>query len=73
MVGVSPPMQEVVFPNILKPSCWEHQWLMPVILAPQVTDIRESRFKASRGKQFGRPYLKKKKNHKKGLLEWLKV
>jgi hypothetical protein len=32
------------------------------------------RFEASLGKQFARPYLeKKKKNQKKGLVEWLKV
>jgi hypothetical protein len=31
-----------------------------------------SRFEASPARQFARPYLKKK-NHKKGLVEWLKV
>jgi hypothetical protein len=28
--------------------------------------------KPAPGKAFSRPYLKKKKNHKKGLAEWLK-
>jgi hypothetical protein len=32
-----------------------------------------SRFKASPGKYFVRPYLKKKKITKIGLVEWLKV
>jgi hypothetical protein len=32
---------------------------MPVILATQEAEIRRSQFKASTGKKFKRPYLKK--------------
>jgi hypothetical protein len=47
---------------------------MPVILATQRQRSGGLWFEASQGKQFERPYLKKKKkNHKNGLVEWLKV
>jgi hypothetical protein len=36
-----------------------HWWLSPVILATQEAEIRGSQFKASPGRQFTRPYLKK--------------
>jgi hypothetical protein len=39
-----------------------HWWLTPIILATQEAEIRP--FKASPGKQFARPYLKKV-HHKK--------
>jgi hypothetical protein len=45
---------------------------MPAIPATQERS-GGSWFKASSGKWFARPYLKKKKNCKKGLVEWLKV
>jgi hypothetical protein len=52
-------------------GCWR---FTPVILTTQETEIRRKRFKTSPGKQFMRPYLKKKKNlHNKGLVKWLKV
>jgi hypothetical protein len=43
---------------------------MPVIPATQEASIRQ--FEAIQGKQFARPYLEKA-NHKKRLMEWLKV
>jgi hypothetical protein len=36
-----------------------HQWLTPVILVTQVAEIRRIMVKASLGKEFSRPYLKK--------------
>jgi hypothetical protein len=36
---------------------------MPIILASQEAEMGGSQFKASLGKWFTRPYLKKKKNH----------
>jgi hypothetical protein len=38
-----------------------HQWLTPVILTTQQAESRRLIVKASPGKQFARPYLKKKK------------
>jgi hypothetical protein len=43
-------------------------WLAPVILATQEAEIRRIGFKASLGKQFVRPFLKKP-HHKKVLVE----
>jgi hypothetical protein len=45
---------------------------MPVIPATQEQRSGGFQFKASMGKEFTRPYLKKI-HHKKGLVEWLKV
>jgi hypothetical protein len=49
-----------------------HQWLTPVILATQETEIRRITVQSQASKWFVRPYLKKI-HHKKGLGEWLKV
>jgi hypothetical protein len=43
-------------------------WLTPVILAIQEAEIRRITVQNQ-----PRPYLEKKKNHKKGLVEWLEV
>jgi hypothetical protein len=53
------------------------QWLTPVILATQETEIRKITVLSQPGQIVLRPYLKKKpiakKKQKKGLVEWLKV
>jgi hypothetical protein len=41
------------------------RWLMPIILATQEVEIRGSRFEASPGKIFLRPYLKKNLSQKR--------
>jgi hypothetical protein len=50
-----------------------HQWLMAVILATQKAETRRivvgSQTKANSSRD---PMSKKKKNYKKGLVEWLK-
>jgi hypothetical protein len=48
------------------------QWLIPVILATEEAEIKKIQFKASPGKKFERPYLKKAFT-KIGLVKWLKV
>jgi hypothetical protein len=48
------------------------QWLMPIILATWRQRSGGSWFKASWANSSQNPILKKK-HHKKGLLEWLKV
>jgi hypothetical protein len=48
------------------------QWLTLVIPTTQRQRLGRLWFKASPGKQFTRPYLKKTL-HKKRLVEWLKV
>jgi hypothetical protein len=46
----------------------------PVILATQEAEMKKNAVQNQGSKEFARPYLgKKKKNHKKGLAEWLKV
>jgi hypothetical protein len=49
-----------------------HQWLMPVSQLLRRQRSVASRFKASPGKKFSRPYLEKPFT-KIGLVEWLKV
>jgi hypothetical protein len=39
----------------------------------QGRDQEDRSLQASLGKQFSRPFLKKKTHHKKGLVDWLKV
>jgi hypothetical protein len=46
---------------------------MPVILATHEAEVRRITVRSQLVKYFSRPYLKKKKNHKKGLVGWLKV
>jgi hypothetical protein len=50
----------------------EYQWLMSIILALRRQRSGGSRFEASPGKYFVRPYLEQT-HHKKRLVEWLKV
>jgi hypothetical protein len=50
----------------------QEPWLTPIILATQEAEIRRSRYKTSKGKQFSRPYLEKNSSQKR-TVEWLKV
>jgi hypothetical protein len=73
MIGCSGQLNET-FPQNTKAV--GHWWFMSVTLAVQEEAIRRMAVKASLGKQFMRPYLKKKKkktHHKEGRVEWLKV
>jgi hypothetical protein len=50
------------------------QWLTPLILATQKTEIRRIKVRSQpRQNSLRDPLSKKKKNHKKGLVEWFKV
>jgi hypothetical protein len=49
--------------------CW---WFTPVILATQETEIRRITV-GSQPRQIVHKTLSQKNNHKKGLVEWLKV
>jgi hypothetical protein len=46
---------------------------MPIILATQETESRKTEVQSWPGKQYATPYLGKKKNRQKGLVEQLKV
>jgi hypothetical protein len=49
------------------------RWLMPVILAIQKAEIRRLKVQSlSQANSSQGPNWKKKKNHKKGLMEWFK-
>jgi hypothetical protein len=48
-------------------------WLPPVSLATQEAEIRRIAFQSQPRKIVVRPHLEKKKNYRKGLVEWLKV
>jgi hypothetical protein len=49
------------------------RWLTPVILATQEAEIRRIVIEAKPGKIVHKTVTRKKKIHRKGLVEWLKV
>jgi hypothetical protein len=59
--------------KLIKIQCYAgHQWLTPIILATQETEIRSIAVGSQPG-QIVCETLSQKHHHKKGLLEWLKV
>jgi hypothetical protein len=59
--------------NIKKENYCQHQWLVPVILATYVTEIRRIMIQGQPGQIVLQELISKKPFTKKGLVGWLKV